>query len=71
MLLQQRVRLGKLEKVRFADRMVPHISWTGSFQLEDHRPMVRSDVTDELFHLGRTFVGALLVVVVVVVVDEI
>ena len=32
---------------------------------------VLSDVTDGLFHLGRTFVGALLVVVVVVVVDEI
>ena len=30
-----------------------------------------SDVTDGLFHLGRTFVGALLVVVVVVVVDDI
>ena len=42
MLLQQRVRVGKLEKVRFADRMLPHISWTGSFQLEEHRPMVRS-----------------------------
>ena len=25
MLLQQRVRVGKLEKVRFADRMLPHI----------------------------------------------
>ena len=42
MLLQQRVWVGKLEKVRFADRMLPHISWTGSFQLEEHRPMVRS-----------------------------
>ena len=42
MLLQQRVRVGKLEMVIFADRMVPHISWTGSFQLEEHRPMVRS-----------------------------
>ena len=42
MLQQQRVRVGKLEKVRFADRMLPHISWTGSFQLEEHRPMVRS-----------------------------
>ena len=30
-----------------------------------------SDVIDGMFHLGRTFVGALLVVVVVVVVDEI
>ena len=40
MLLQQRVRVGKLEKVRFADRMLPHLSWTGSFQLEEHRPMV-------------------------------
>ena len=66
MLLQQRVRVGKLEKVRFADRMLPHISWTGSFQLEEHRPMVRSDVTDGLFHLGRTFVGSLLMVLVVV-----
>ena len=42
MLLQQRVRVGKLEKVRFADRMLPHISWTGSFQLEEHKPMVCS-----------------------------
>ena len=42
MLLQQRVRVGKLEKVRFADRMLPHISWTGFFQLEEHIPMVRS-----------------------------
>ena len=31
-----------LEKVRFADRMLPHIPWTGSFQLEEHKPMVRS-----------------------------
>ena len=69
MLLQQRVRFGKLEKVRFADRMLPHISWTGSFQLEEHRPMVLFDVTDGLFHLGKTFMGALLVVVVAV--DEI
>ena len=42
MLLQQRVRVGKLEKVIFADRMLPHISWTGSFQLEEHKPMVHS-----------------------------
>ena len=42
MLLQQRVRVGKLEKVRFVDRMLPHISWMVSFQLEEHRPMVRS-----------------------------
>ena len=62
MLLQQRVQVGKLEKVRFADRMLPHISWTGSFQLEEHGNMVCS----LMFHLGRTFVGALLVVVVMV-----
>ena len=69
MLLLQRVRVCKLEKVRFADRMLPHISWIGTFQLEEHRPMVHSLMSDGLFHLGRTFVGALLVVVVVV--DEI
>ena len=42
MLLQQRVRVGKLEKVRFADRMLPHTSCMESFQLEEHRPMVHS-----------------------------
>ena len=68
MLLQQRVRVGKLEKVRFADRMLPHISWTGFFgRAQTHGSL--SDVTDGLFYLGRTFVGALLMVVVVV--DEI
>ena len=59
MLLQQRVRVGKLEKVRFADPPVGRTLTHGALY----------DVTDGLFHLGRTFVGALLVVVVVV--DEI
>ena len=45
MLLQKRVRGGKLENIIFADRMLPHISWMESFQLEEHGPMVRSLVS--------------------------
>ena len=70
MLLQQRVWVGRLDKVRFADRMLPHMSWTGSFQLAEHRPMVRSLMSQMgCFNLEEPFAGDLLVVMVVV--DEI